>query len=63
MGLRLREGIDLTRFERLSSAPLNGSQVDELCERDLLKHEKGRIFVTDQGRMLLNAVINKLLDS
>ncbi|WP_050900927.1 radical SAM family heme chaperone HemW [Oceanicola sp. S124] len=63
MGLRLREGIDLNRFERLSSAPLNASQVDDLCERELLKLENRRIFVTDQGRMLLNAVINKLLDS
>ena len=63
MGLRLREGVDLTRFEKLSSAPLNGSVVDDLCERELVKIENRQIFVTDQGRMLLNAVINKLLDS
>ncbi|PJE31289.1 radical SAM family heme chaperone HemW [Pseudooceanicola marinus] len=63
MGLRLREGISLDRFEKLSSAPLNGSQVEEMRERDLVKVENGRIFVTDQGRILLNAVINKLLDS
>ncbi|MBT9385704.1 radical SAM family heme chaperone HemW [Pseudooceanicola sp. CBS1P-1] len=63
MGLRLREGIDQNRFERLSGTSLYTSVLNELDEMNLLKREKSHIFVTDQGRMVLNAILNKLLDS
>lgn len=57
MGLRLVEGIDLSR---LSWRP-DPAAVSDLEEMGMLRVTQNRMAVTDQGRPILNAVIEKLL--
>ncbi|MEE4187541.1 MAG: radical SAM family heme chaperone HemW [Roseobacter sp.] len=61
MGLRLTEGISLSRYNNLSPQPLSRSALDELSELGMLAPQKDRIVVTKQGLMVLNAVISRLL--
>ncbi|NIZ09632.1 radical SAM family heme chaperone HemW [Pseudooceanicola sp. HF7] len=62
MGLRLKEGIALSRFADLNGSALCQARMDELVEMDLLKQNNDLLAVTDQGRMVLNAVLDKLLE-
>ncbi len=61
MGLRLREGVDLSRFEALNGYPLKGSKIKELRDLGLIEKAGDQLLVTSQGRMLLNAVLDALL--
>ncbi|QOL82047.1 radical SAM family heme chaperone HemW [Pseudooceanicola spongiae] len=61
MGLRLREGIDLGRFENLNGSPVPESKISELTDLNLVKRDHSQLSVTDKGRMLLNAVLDVLL--
>lgn len=61
MGLRLSEGIDLLRYERLAGEPLRMDKVDALREIGMLNKENQRLSVTPQGRMVLNSVLSELL--
>ena len=61
MGLRLSEGIDLLRYERLAGAPLRADKVDALREIGMVIVENQRLTVTPQGRMVLNSVLSELL--
>ncbi|MCV3270017.1 radical SAM family heme chaperone HemW [Roseobacter sinensis] len=61
MGLRLKEGVDLHRFEALNGAPLAPQAVDHLSELGLITVLESRLSVSDQGIMVLNAVIEELL--
>ncbi len=60
MSLRLSEGMSLTRYNRLSPAPLDMRQVDELVNLGLLGHVSDRIFPSDAGKILLNSIIRQL---
>ena len=65
-GLRLTEGLDAARFacqcdQDLSSA-LNASAVSELQNAGLIVVDKRGLRATDQGRLILNAIISRLLD-
>jgi coproporphyrinogen III oxidase-like Fe-S oxidoreductase len=66
MGLRLREGIDLSRLERRT-----GRSLESIVETEILKRciEEGyltlssdRLTATADGRMKLNAILGQLLD-
>lgn len=61
MGLRLSEGIDLARLERLCGAPL-GATVSELTQHDLIETVPGtrRIRATGAGRFILNEIVLRL---
>lgn len=61
MGLRLSEGIDMARFERLAGAPLDAETVRHLDEIGMIRIENGRLCATEAGRAVLNAVICELL--
>lgn len=61
MGLRLTDGIDLTRYKRLAGAPLSPSKIGELVDLGLIKASETKIIVTDQGFTLLNGVLRTLL--
>jgi len=61
MGLRLTEGIDMSRYEALSGAPLPASALVELTDLGMIRLEGGRLCATDHGRLVLNAVIGALL--
>ncbi len=61
MGLRLREGISLARYERLAGFPLSSSKINELADLGLIETDAGTLRATRRGRALLNPVIRELL--
>jgi oxygen-independent coproporphyrinogen-3 oxidase len=61
MGLRVIEGIDLDRFALLCGSPVNPVAVERLVDIGMAQVSEGRLFVTDQGFKVLNAVILDLL--
>jgi putative oxygen-independent coproporphyrinogen III oxidase len=61
MGLRLSEGIDPLRFERLAGRPLSTEAVNGLEDLGLLCRRKDRLALTEQGRPLADAAIKALL--
>lgn len=63
MSLRLAEGMDEARYERLSGRPLNPQAVENLVDLGMIERKSGRIVVQDQGFMILNTVLAELLVS
>lgn len=61
MGLRLREGIDLSRYEALAGQQIESSKINGLVEIDMLRQHSDRLIATSQGRVVLNAVLRELL--
>ena len=61
MGLRLREGISMSRYASLEGQPPNHDSINELQDLGLVEIEKDKLIVSNQGVMVLNAVISKLL--
>ena len=61
MGLRLKEGVSLSRFEALSGSALASEKLEHLTEIGMISVFGDRLIVTDQGFMVLNAVIEGLL--
>lgn len=60
MGLRLSEGIDLKRYERLAGRPLDAGQIALLASEGLVRRDGDRLAVTPAGFPVLNAVIAAL---
>ena len=60
MGLRINEGIDLDRYERLAGSPLDSGKIAGLKSLGLIKREGSKLNATSDGRKLLNAVISAL---
>lgn len=61
MGLRLREGIDPTRYTRLAGRPVDSGQIARLSEAGLVElTPQGRLRVTREGFPVLNAVVAEL---
>ena len=63
MGLRLKEGIDPSRYLHLSGRHIDPTAILELQELGLLKSIQQRIIVSDQGFMVLNGVLRRLLQA
>jgi oxygen-independent coproporphyrinogen-3 oxidase len=63
MGLRLKEGISLSRYNELSPAPISDKVLDELTYMGMINRSNEQLTVSNQGFMVLNAVIAKLLDA
>lgn len=61
MGLRLVEGISISRLETLAGKPLNHNIINDLVESGLIGIAHGRLYATTTGRALLNGVIAALL--
>lgn len=61
MGLRLKEGVSLDRFAQLNGKPLSDHQISHLTEIGMINIEGSRLIVSNQGFMVLNAVIEALL--
>lgn len=61
MGLRLREGVDLNRYAALAGSEIDSARIEHLTEIGMIRAEKSRLIVTDQGFRLLNSVIASLL--
>lgn len=62
MGLRRDVGIDVERFARLSGSPISQPKLDELRDIGVVEIAEGRLSATRQGRLVLNAVIERLID-
>jgi len=61
MGLRIDEGISLTRFSEISGEELSSHVTQDLVQNGLLSQEDDRLKATSQGRLLLNVITEKLL--
>ena len=61
MGLRLRQGLDVARYEELAGKPLNASARQYLTDIGMINDTGRNISVTKQGFMVLNAVISEFL--
>jgi len=62
MGLRRDVGIDLERYSRLSGRNISGQKIHHLSEIGMVIESDGRLAATQQGRLVLNAVIEGLMD-
>jgi putative oxygen-independent coproporphyrinogen III oxidase len=60
MGLRVSDGIDLTRYEKLRGQSVNPNKIAGLKSLGLVKRDGPRLMATTQGRRLLNALITEL---
>lgn len=61
MGLRIKQGISLERYEQIAGKSLCSSTTKSLLGDKLLKIKDGRMFATDKGRSVLDYVTRKLL--
>ena len=61
MGLRLKEGISLSRYTRLRGAEIPSNVLDDLTDIGMIQVKNDNIIVSNQGFMVLNAVISRLL--
>lgn len=61
MSLRLAEGMDIARFERLNGAPLDAARLGTLTNLGLVAAQGGRLSASASGRMVLNGVLRELL--
>jgi oxygen-independent coproporphyrinogen-3 oxidase len=61
MGLRLRNGIDLARLERMSPDAIDARKVSGLEDLGLLEKANGSLRATDAGRPVLNAILREIL--
>ena len=61
MGLRLREGMDVSRFERLTGMPLDPKRIEDLAGHGLIEWlGPTRVRVTPEGWPVLDAVVAEL---
>ncbi len=60
MSMRLAEGMDVARYERLSPAPLPADRVARLEDLGLLQQVEGRLMATSSGRAVLNGILREL---
>lgn len=61
MGLRLRGGIDLDRYQTLAGEPMSAEAIEELRTFGLVQLTGQRLAVTSEGGPLLDAILRRLL--
>ena len=57
MGLRLAEGIDLTRLTAIDGRKLDEGRLAQLESQGLLRRSANRVQATDAGRLVLDRLI------
>jgi len=60
MSMRLSEGMDVARYERLAGRPLDSGRLDGLAELGLVRADSGKLMATAEGRPLLNGILREL---
>ncbi|MEM7566950.1 MAG: coproporphyrinogen III oxidase, partial [Pseudomonadota bacterium] len=61
MGLRLREGLDVSRFEAITGMPLRANQIEALKDQGFVEWlGPTRVRVTPEGWPVLDAVVAEL---
>lgn len=61
MGLRIKEGISLGRYKKISGVPLSQDTLDHLSDIGVIDVNGDRLTVSNQGVIVLNAVIEALM--
>tara|TARA_B100000768_G_scaffold181546_1_gene204989 strand:- start:498 stop:1655 length:1158 start_codon:yes stop_codon:yes gene_type:complete len=61
MSLRLTEGLDMNRFEKLCGTALDNQVIDKNIQNGLLKVNNNNLIATQRGKIILNTVIKDLL--
>ena len=61
MGLRLNEGVNLSRWEKLSDRALDKERLAYLTEIGMLRIDNGRLYASQDGRMVLNTLLAEIL--
>ncbi|WP_294265295.1 radical SAM family heme chaperone HemW [uncultured Sphingomonas sp.] len=61
MGLRLREGVGLSRIEAIGALPIDGPRVDRLVAQGLLARDDNRLRATDAGMPVLEAILREIV--
>jgi oxygen-independent coproporphyrinogen-3 oxidase len=61
MGLRLREGVDRTRFADQWDDRLYNN-INGLVDMGMIAVDAERLWITPEGRPVLNAVLRQLLE-
>ena len=61
MGLRLREGVNLSHYNKLAKTELSKSIINELVNDELITLDNQILATTKSGKVLTNYVIRKLL--
>lgn len=61
MGLRLRDGVDVRRYDSLATQPLNQTAILTLMSEGYIQLKNDHIVVTNQGFMVLNEILRQLL--
>jgi oxygen-independent coproporphyrinogen-3 oxidase len=63
MGLRLTEGVDLTRVSTLAQGRemVNHTAVATLAQQGLVRLDDERLIVTDAGALLLDAILREVV--
>jgi oxygen-independent coproporphyrinogen-3 oxidase len=61
MSMRLVEGADLARYQRLSGAPIDPARIAALAGDGLVRQTGDRLAATARGRIVLNRVLAELL--
>ena len=61
MGLRLKEGVSLERYAEILSQPIPESKITHLIGIGMVSRLNDQLSVTNQGLMVLNAVLENLL--
>ena len=60
MGLRVEEGIDLARLEKIRGRPLNAAALGWLTDQGFVTQDAGRVRLTRSGRVLSNRIVAEL---
>ena len=61
MGLRLRDGVDTTRFANLNGKPLDPATLNDLIADGRLEQTRDTLRATSAGRPVLTAILRALL--
>ncbi|RVT83463.1 coproporphyrinogen III oxidase [Rhodobacteraceae bacterium CCMM004] len=62
MGLRVNEGVAITRLGALARTDPFQASLSDLIDQNLIVRTEDRIATTAQGRLILNALLRRLLD-
>ncbi len=62
MSLRLKEGLNISKFNSLSHLKLRNSKIYQLVELGLISVTENKIVKTNRGELLLNSLLNHLIN-
>ena len=62
MSFRLKEGLDIERFNSFSELKLSLNKIEELREMGLINKSHNNLYTTEKGELLLNSILSHLLN-